>query len=151
VAAPLHLWRNGIGHPSGSRARLFLPVRPRVGADDPATGAHHARPERGHRHVIGPRVGAKDRPVSHTVWVNRAAFEAWTQSEAFRAAHHRAGDNKPLYLAHPQFEGFEVRQTVGIGKTQVNWAFGATGMVGGDGLHQSFGFKGFLESGAISR
>jgi heme-degrading monooxygenase HmoA len=57
--------------------------------------------------------------ASHTVWVNRAAFEAWTQSEAFRAAHHRAGDNKPLYLGHPQFEGFEVRQTVGIGKAQV--------------------------------
>jgi hypothetical protein len=27
-------------------------------------------------------------------------------------AHSRAGDNKPLYLEHPQFEGFEVRQTV---------------------------------------
>ncbi len=34
-------------------------------------------------------------------------------SEAFRAAHSRAGDNKPLYLDHLQFEGFEVRQTVG--------------------------------------
>ena len=32
------------------------------------------------------------------------------------AAHSRAGDNKPLYLDHPQFEGFEVRQTVGRGK-----------------------------------
>jgi hypothetical protein len=47
------------------------------------------------------------------VWENRAVFEAWTKSEAFRAAHSRAGDNKPLYLDHPQFEGFEVRQTVG--------------------------------------
>jgi heme-degrading monooxygenase HmoA len=51
--------------------------------------------------------------ASHTVWQSRAAFEAWTKSEAFRAAHHRAGENKPLYLDHPQFEGFEVRQTVG--------------------------------------
>jgi heme-degrading monooxygenase HmoA len=49
---------------------------------------------------------------SHTVWQSRAAFEAWTKSEAFRAAHKGAGDNKPLYLEHPQFEGFEVRQTV---------------------------------------
>ena len=32
-------------------------------------------------------------------------FEAWTKSEAFRAAHSRAGENKPLYLDHPQFEG----------------------------------------------
>jgi heme-degrading monooxygenase HmoA len=45
---------------------------------------------------------------------NRAVFEAWTN--AFRAAHSRAGDNKPLYLDHPQFEGFEVRQTVLRGK-----------------------------------
>jgi heme-degrading monooxygenase HmoA len=51
--------------------------------------------------------------ASHTIWENRAVFEAWTKSEAFRAAHSRAGDNKPLYLDHPQFEGFEVRQTVG--------------------------------------
>jgi heme-degrading monooxygenase HmoA len=52
--------------------------------------------------------------ASHTVWQDRSAFEAWTNSEAFRAAHHRAGDNKSLYLGHPQFEGFEVRQTVGL-------------------------------------
>ena len=39
-----------------------------------------------------------------------------TKSEAFRAAHQRAGDNKPLYLGHPQFEGFEVCQTVARGR-----------------------------------
>ena len=50
--------------------------------------------------------------ASHTVWQSKATFEAWTRSEEFRAAHSRAGDNKPLYLEHPQFEGFEVRQTV---------------------------------------
>lgn len=49
---------------------------------------------------------------SHTVWQSKAAFEAWTKSEAFRAAHSRAGGNAPLYLDHPQFEGFEVRQTI---------------------------------------
>jgi heme-degrading monooxygenase HmoA len=51
--------------------------------------------------------------ASHTVWQSQATFEAWTRSDAFRAAHARAGENKPLYLDHPQFEGFEVRQTVG--------------------------------------
>ena len=55
--------------------------------------------------------------ASHTVWQSRAAFEAWTKSEAFRAAHSRAGENKPLYLDHPQFEGFEVRQTVKRGES----------------------------------
>jgi hypothetical protein len=42
-------------------------------------------------------------------------------SEAFRAAHSRVGGNKALYLDHPQLEGFEVRQTVGRGKTA--WHF----------------------------
>jgi hypothetical protein len=34
--------------------------------------------------------------ASPTIWDSRAAFEAWTNSEAFRAAHCSAGDNKPL-------------------------------------------------------
>jgi heme-degrading monooxygenase HmoA len=55
--------------------------------------------------------------ASHTVRENRALFVVWTKSEAFRAAHNRAEDNKPLYLDHPQYEGSEVRQTVGHGKT----------------------------------
>lgn len=50
--------------------------------------------------------------VSHTVWQTKADFEAWTQSEAFRAAHRGAGGHKPLYLGPPRFEGFEVIQTV---------------------------------------
>ena len=56
----------------------------------------------------GPEAEDHTLYASHTVWKNRAVFEAWTKSEAFRAAHSRAGDNKPLYLGHPQFEGFEV-------------------------------------------
>ena len=52
--------------------------------------------------------------ASHTVWQTKAAFEAWTKSEEFRAAHARAGNDAtgPLYLEHPEFDGFEVRQTV---------------------------------------
>ena len=50
--------------------------------------------------------------ASHTLWRSRADFEAWTRSEAFRAAHRDAGGNRPLYLGHPQFEGFEVVQEV---------------------------------------
>jgi heme-degrading monooxygenase HmoA len=49
---------------------------------------------------------------SHTVWRSREDFEAWTRSEAFRAAHARAGGGKPMYLGHPQFEGFESLQEV---------------------------------------
>lgn len=49
---------------------------------------------------------------------SEAAFEAWTRSDAFRAAHRNAGNagnagqNRPMYLSHPEFEGFEVVQTV---------------------------------------
>ncbi len=45
--------------------------------------------------------------ASHSVWESRAHFEAWTKSEAFRAAHRNAGGTKPLYLGPPEFEGFE--------------------------------------------
>lgn len=51
---------------------------------------------------------------SHTLWRSREAFEAWTRSDAFRMAHRDAGSERPrsLYLGHPQFEGFEVIQTI---------------------------------------
>lgn len=54
--------------------------------------------------------------ASHSQWASRAAFEAWTKSEAFRLAHRGAGENKPLYMGHPQFEGFEVLQEVAAAK-----------------------------------
>ena len=49
---------------------------------------------------------------SHTLWASRQAFEDWTRSEAFRASHRGAGGTKPLYIGHPEFEGFEVIQTI---------------------------------------
>lgn len=49
---------------------------------------------------------------SHTVWATKADFEAWTTSEQFRKAHGRAPSTRPLYAGHPQFEGFEVVQTL---------------------------------------
>ena len=58
----------------------------------------------------GPRPEDHTLYSSHTTWVDKAAFEAWTKSEEFRRAHARA-DNKTgesLYLGHPKFEGFEV-------------------------------------------
>ena len=60
--------------------------------------------------VKGPAADDHTLYSSHSTWVNKAAFEAWTRSEEFRRAHARA-DNKTgesLYLAHPKFEGFEV-------------------------------------------
>jgi heme-degrading monooxygenase HmoA len=41
----------------------------------------------------GPEAEDHTLYASHTVWEGRAVFEAWTKSEAFRAAHNRAGDN----------------------------------------------------------
>lgn len=45
--------------------------------------------------------------ASHSIWESAEAFQNWTRSEAFRMAHAHAGDNKGIYLGHPQFEGFE--------------------------------------------
>ncbi len=46
--------------------------------------------------------------ASHTVWDSREDFEAWTNSEAFRAAHAQARAPEGTYLGHPIFEGFEI-------------------------------------------
>jgi len=46
--------------------------------------------------------------ASHSIWDSREAFEAWTESEAFRKAHAQARAPEGTYLEHPRFEGFEV-------------------------------------------
>lgn len=49
--------------------------------------------------------------ASHTVWNSKADFTAWTKSEQFRDSHRHAGNRSPsdapVYLGHPEFEGFE--------------------------------------------
>lgn len=51
---------------------------------------------------------------SHTVWQSYAEFENWTKSDQFRKAHANAGNSaiRPLYLGHPEFEGFHVIQEI---------------------------------------
>ena len=46
--------------------------------------------------------------ASHTVWDDKATFDAWTHSDAFKQVHAQAGQTKDLYLGHPNFEGFDV-------------------------------------------
>lgn len=50
--------------------------------------------------------------ASHSVWVSRARFEAWTKSEAFRMAHRSAGGNAPLYIGPPELELFDAVEGV---------------------------------------
>jgi Antibiotic biosynthesis monooxygenase len=92
-------------------------VRKGLAEPGPALG-QGSRPRR-----IPPAQGAPTREftlyASHSVWQSRPAFEAWTRSAEFRAAHKDAGQNKPLYIGHPELEGFEVRQTVRRGATAV--------------------------------
>jgi heme-degrading monooxygenase HmoA len=45
--------------------------------------------------------------ASHTVWADRASFDAWTESDAFRKAHAQASAPKGTYLGHPDLETFE--------------------------------------------
>ena len=46
---------------------------------------------------------------SHVIWDSRDAFDAWTKSDAFRAAHKDAGNRttRDALMGPPQFEGFE--------------------------------------------
>jgi heme-degrading monooxygenase HmoA len=67
----------------------------------------------------GPEADDHTLYSSHTTWQTKAAFEAWTKSDEFRAAHARANNNSgsaTLYLEHPKFEGFEVRLSQGRSK-----------------------------------
>ena len=45
--------------------------------------------------------------ASHSIWNSEEDFVNWTKSEEFRLAHKNAGNNKHLYLGHPEFEGFK--------------------------------------------
>jgi heme-degrading monooxygenase HmoA len=55
----------------------------------------------------GPSNDEETLYASHTVWDSRAAFEAWTQSEAFVRAHQQARAPKGTYRGHPALELFE--------------------------------------------
>lgn len=50
--------------------------------------------------------------ASHTTWRDRAAFEAWTNSKAFRAAHSGVRPQRDVYLAPPELEAFESIQSI---------------------------------------
>ena len=45
--------------------------------------------------------------ASHRIWNSEEDFINWTKSEEFRLAHKNAGNNKHLYIGHPEFEGFK--------------------------------------------
>jgi heme-degrading monooxygenase HmoA len=50
---------------------------------------------------------APGRYVSHSTWQSRAAFEAWTRSEAFRKAHAGARMPEGVLRGHPRVELLE--------------------------------------------
>ena len=56
----------------------------------------------------GPTAEGATLYASHTVWDSRDAFEAWTNSAAFRDAHGQARAPEGTYLGPPKFEGFEI-------------------------------------------
>ncbi len=50
--------------------------------------------------------------ASHTLWADRASFEAWTKSEAFRAAHKGAKSSGAMYDGPPVLECFDSVQAI---------------------------------------
>lgn len=61
----------------------------------------------------GPEAEGARLYASHTFWRDRAAFEDWTRSEAFRQAHAGAGAHREIYLGPPVLEVFETVQSIG--------------------------------------
>lgn len=61
----------------------------------------------------GPRAEDHILYSSLTIWASREAFEGWTRSAPFRRAHASAGTAQPVTIGPPQFEGFDVLQTIG--------------------------------------
>lgn len=51
--------------------------------------------------------------ASHTAWRDRAAFEAWTRSQAFRDAHKGARSHAEMYDGPPVLETFDSVQSLG--------------------------------------
>ena len=51
--------------------------------------------------------GEEHEYVSHSEWESRAAFEAWTQSEAFTQGHRGAGSMADVLAGHPQVDLWE--------------------------------------------
>jgi heme-degrading monooxygenase HmoA len=45
--------------------------------------------------------------ISHSTWESRAAFEAWTRSEAFRKAHAQARTPEGVLAGPPRLRTFE--------------------------------------------
>ncbi|MHC4550056.1 MAG: antibiotic biosynthesis monooxygenase family protein [Planctomycetota bacterium] len=60
------------------------------------------------RLLQGERGETESLLISHSEWESRAAFVAWTESEAFAQAHRSARSPEGVVLAHPEFEGYEV-------------------------------------------
>ena len=50
--------------------------------------------------------------ASQTIWVSRAAYEAWRQSELFHVAHKGVGQGEALTLGKREFNGYDVLRTV---------------------------------------
>ena len=57
----------------------LLPIRPYVGADDPATGAHHPRPQARELHLVGPAVGDQHRPWWQSQQLTESERTPWAR------------------------------------------------------------------------
>lgn len=54
--------------------------------------------------------------ISHTVWTDRAAFDAWTKSEAFVKGHRQGGSMAGILETHPVAKLYEAVMVEGAGQ-----------------------------------
>lgn len=50
--------------------------------------------------------------LSHTIWRDKAAFEAWAKSQNFRGAHKGVKSHETIYLGPPQLEFYDSVQRI---------------------------------------
>lgn len=50
--------------------------------------------------------------LSHTLWRDKAAFEAWARSQNFRGSHKGVRDHGDIYLGPPELEIYDSVQTI---------------------------------------
>lgn len=60
----------------------------------------------------GPEAADHILYTSHTTWVDKDSFLAWTKSDAFRQAHGGAKSSAHMYLGPPDLECFETIQSL---------------------------------------
>ena len=60
----------------------------------------------------GASTGEATTYLSHTIWRDKAAFDAWAKSQNFRGSHKGVKSHETIYLGPPELEFYESVQRI---------------------------------------